>query len=139
MGNEKMILNKKAASSVIMLIFEMIVVILVIFITTSIAQSYGKSETIQKINAAEEFRMMLNTLAGVPGEATVFYPKNLSSFQLVLNSNNIIVSIKGEPENLWAVRSFSLPQGYTAQGVVQGEAQVCLEKKEKTLLLKKCS
>lgn len=134
-----MILNKKAASSVIMLIFEIIVVVLVIFITSSVANAYGKSETIQKINAAEEFRMMVNTLVGVPGEVTVHYPKNLSGFNLVLNSGSIVVSIKGEPENLWAVRSFSLPRGYNAQGVVQSEEKVCLEKKEKTILLKKCA
>lgn len=130
-------MNKKGAN-ILLFIFEVLVVLLVIFIATNTAQAYGKSETVTKINVAEELRMMINTLAGIPGEALVKYPSDLSSFRLVLREDRVIVFSKGETEEQWIERTFSLPPGHTAEGVSEEQAKVCLEKKNKKILLRPC-
>ena len=131
------------AASILLMIFEILVVLAVVFTTTSIAQAYGKSETVAKINAAEDMRMMLDTLVGVPGNVLVKYPHDLSSFTFLLRSGSIAVFTKGEAEPLWVVRKFSLPEGYTAEtagGVIEGREtkEICLEKSGKKLLLRAC-
>lgn len=130
-------MNKKGAN-ILLFIFEVLVVLLVIFIATNTAQAYGKSETVTKINLAEEMRMMINTLAGVSGNALVEYPSDLSSFRLVLREDQIIVFSKGETQDKWIVRTFSLPSGHTAEGVAEEQKKVCLEKKNKKILLRPC-
>lgn len=130
-------MNKKGAN-ILLFIFEVIIVLSVIFIATSTARAHGKSETVAKINLAEEMRMMINTLVGVSGDAIVEYPSNLSSFMLVLRKDQIIVFSRGEAEENWIHRSFSLPTGYAAEGVAEEQAKVCLEKKSKKIVLRPC-
>lgn len=130
-------MNKKGAN-ILLFIFEVLVVLLVIFIATNTAQAYGKSETVTKINLAEEMRMMINTLAGISGDAIVEYPSDISAFRLVLRKDNILVFSKGETEDKWIERTFSLPAGYTAEGVAEEQIKVCLEKKNKKILLRPC-
>ena len=131
------------AASILLMIFEILVVLAVVFTTTSIAQAYGKSETVAKINAAEDMRMMLDTLVGVPGNVLVKYPHDLSSFTFLLRSGSISIFATGEPEQLWVTRTFFLPEGYaaeTAGGVIEGREtkEICLEKTGKKLLLRAC-
>ncbi len=133
-------MNRKAAS-ILMMIFEILVVILVVYLTTSIASAYGKSETVTKINAAEDLRMMVNTLAALPGDAIVAYPRNMALFSFILRSGSIAVFQQTEArnENLWVIRTFSLPAGWTAEGTVEGKEKICLEKKDRKILLKECA
>ncbi len=129
------------AASILLMIFEILVVLAVVFTTISIAQAYGKSETVAKINAAEDLRMMLDTLVGVPGNALVKYPQDVSSFSFLLRSSSISVFTKGEAEQLWVKRTFSLPAGYAAEaagGVIEGTKEICLEKAGKKILLRAC-
>jgi len=130
-------MNKKGAN-ILLFIFEVIIVLSVIFIATNTARAYGKSETVTKINLAEEMRLMINTLAGISGDALVKYPGDLSSFMLVLRNDRIIVFSKGETEERWIERTFSLPAGYGAEGIAEEQANVCLEKKSKKTLLRPC-
>lgn len=132
-------MNRKAAS-ILMMIFEILVVILVVYLTASIASAYGKSETVTKINAAEDMRMMLNTLAAVSGDAVVAYPKNMTLFSFILRAGSIAAFQQTEArnENLWVIRTFSLPVGWTAEGTVEGKEKICLEKKGKKILLREC-
>ncbi len=130
-------MNKKGAN-ILLFIFEILVVLLVVFIATNTARTYGKSETVTKINLAEEMRMMINTLAGISGDALVKYPSDLSSFMLVLRNDQIVVFSRGETEERWIQRTFSLPAGYAAEGVAEEQANVCLEKKSKKIVLRPC-
>lgn len=133
-------MNKKAAS-ILLMIFEILVVIAVVFTTTSIAQAYGKSETVAKINVAQDLQMMVDTLVGVPGNALVKYPHEVSTFSFLLRSGSIAVFTKGEAEQLWIVRKFSLPDGYVAEatgGVIEATKELCLEKSGKKILLRAC-
>ncbi len=131
-------MNTKA-SSVLLMIFELLAVVLVIYLVISISQAYGSSLTVQKINAAEEMRMMIDTLVGIPADALVQYPQNLSQFTLVLTNDAIAVYQPTEPQNLWAIRGFTLPKNHVAEGTVTNIAQVCLEKKQKKILLRACT
>ncbi len=129
------------ATSILMMIFEVLAVVLVVFTTAKIATAYGKSETVMKINTAEDLRMMIDTLAGVPGEALVKYPHDVGTFSFLLRAGSISVFTKGENEQFWVVRKFSLPDGYqveTEGGVIEKVQAVCLEKNHKKILLRPC-
>lgn len=131
----------KKAASILLMIFEILVVVAVVFTTTSIAQAYGKSETVAKINVAQDLQMMVDTLVGVPGNALVKYPHDVSTFSFLLRSGSIAVFTKGQAEQLWIVRKFSLPDGYVAEaagGVIEATKELCLEKTEKKILLRAC-
>ncbi len=85
--------------------------------------------------------MMIDTLAGVPGNALVKYPHDVSTFSFLLRSGSIAIFTKGEAEQLWIVRKFSLPEGYTAEaagGVIESTKEICLEKSGKKILLRGC-
>lgn len=124
--------------SILLLIFEVLAVLLVTYILVSIAGAYGKSDTVLRINAAEDIRMMADTLVGMPGEVTVHYPLNVSSFSFILADGSITVLKKGEAEPAKVVRPFFLPSGYTASGTVEEQAWICLEKKGNAITLKSC-
>ena len=128
-------MNKKA-SSVLMIIFELIAVILIITLTSTIGKAYGESSTILKINAAEDVRMMVDTLVSVPGDAIVIYPHNISGYNFVLTDGAISVS---DADDVWISREFFLPKGYTAEGAVKNINHLCLEKKFKKIIVKDCN
>ncbi|MBT6773929.1 hypothetical protein HOA91_01020 [Candidatus Woesearchaeota archaeon] len=130
-------MNKKAAS-VIMITFEILVVLLVVYMTVSIGKAYGESDQVTKINAAEELRMMIDTLVAVPGDAIVNYPQEVSKFSFILTQGSISVFNKGEEENVWIVTTFFLPDNYQAEGSVSEANYICLEKLNKKIILKKC-
>ena len=130
-------MNKKAAS-VIMITFEILVVLLVVYMTVSIGKAYGESDQVTKINAAEELRMMIDTLVAVPGDAIVNYPQEVSKFSFILTRGSISVFKKGEEENVWIVTTFFLPENYQAEGTVLEANYICLEKLNKKIILKKC-
>src|SRR3989338_8144530 len=131
-------MNTKA-SSVLLMIFELLAVILVIYLVISISEAYGSSLTVQKINAAEEMRMMIDTLVGIPDDALVQYPKNLSLFTLTLTNDAIAIYQSTEPQNLWVMRSITLPKNHVAEGTVGNISHVCLEKKHKKIILRACT
>ena len=130
-------MNKKAAS-IIMIIFELLVVILVISMTFSVAKGMAKGERVEKVNLAEEVRMMMDTLVGVPGEAVVEFPYNVSKYVFLLDKESVSVFKEGEDKVNWAVRKFYLPEGYQAVGSLKGKERACLEKKGKNIFLREC-
>lgn len=129
-------MNKKAL--VITTILELLAVLFIVFILMEVAQAYGESDTVIKINLAEDFRMMVNTLAGVPGEAVIEYPRNLLEFVLILTQNGVIVSKEGESEVKQVIRNYYLPEGYQATGAVKKAKRICLEKKNKVIFVREC-
>lgn len=121
-----------------MMIFELLVVVLVVSLSFGIAKGAASGERTEKKILAEEIRMMVDTLAGVPGEAVVEYPYNVSEYSFLFDKGSIAVFKEGEDKGDWAVREFFLPEDYSAVGVLKGEERLCLEKKEKSILLRKC-
>ena len=131
-------MNKKA-ESIMMMIFEILGVLLVTFIVVNIAQAYAESETTLKITAAHDIQMMVNTLVGTPGDALVEYPHNVSILTFILDVKGITIYKKGDPNLKWQVSQFYLPPGYTAEGVLEEKSTLCLEKKNKKILLRECT
>ena len=138
-------MNKKA-TSIILLIFEIIAVISVILITTSTAKAYGSSDAVQRIILAREIQFMINTLAGVPGEAVELYPYNVSEYSVILNSNSVNVFRPGKVESTRISFRFNLPQSLIAEGSWESsgsypgtnQPQLCLEKNKQKITLKSC-
>lgn len=130
-------MNKKAAS-ILMVIFEILAVIIVVSMTFSAAKGMAKGERVEKVNLAEEIRMMADTLVGVPGEAVVECPYNVSKYVFLLDKESVSVFKESEDKVNWAVRKFYLPEGYQAIGSLKGKERACLEKKGKTIFLREC-
>lgn len=122
----------------VILIVKLLAVLLVGSIALSKAMAFAKKDTIFRTNTAEDLKMMIDTLAGVSGDAIVEYPSDVSGYSFILNNRELSVFKKGEAKAGWTTRIFFLPESYSAQGVVEGEAKICLEKKSKVILLRKC-
>jgi hypothetical protein len=133
-------MTKKAESTetLILMLFEILIVILVVWMAADRTMSYAKSETIFKINAANDLMMMVNAVVGTPGNSVVTYPVNISKFTLILDSGSILVMKKGDFEISKVIRKFNLPEGYSGEGVVEEKANVCLAKENKKIILKEC-
>lgn len=130
-------MNKKGMIN-LMVLFEVLAVLSISYIVIEKATALGDSTEVLEEIAAEDIRMMLDTLVGVPGDALVEYPVNVSAFNFILRNNVIYVFEPGDAEPLWTFRTFYPPEGYTAEGVVEEEEKLCLEKKSKKILLRKC-
>ena len=120
------------------MIFEILVVITVIFMTLQVAMGYAKSDTVIKVNAANDLAMMVNVLVGVPGDAIVEFPGDLSKYIISLDSGSVAVIKEGEPSIKHAIRTFYLPEKHTAEGTVENERNVCLKKDGYVIILKEC-
>ena len=130
-------MNKKAAN-IILMIFEIIIVVSVASMMISGAHSLAQSDTTIKLGAAEDLRMMADTLIGIPGEAIVAYPQNVSPYSFILDSGSVTVFKKGESPGIWVTRTFILPEEYSAEGALEEKERLCLEKKNKKVLLREC-
>ena len=75
--------------------------------------------------------MMIDTFAGIPGDAAAQYPGNVSKYTFILSSSSITVFVSGEGEQKQIVRYFSLPQGYNAFGTVEGKKRCVWKKKNR--------
>ena len=130
-------MNKKGG--VLVTIFGVFAVLVISLTISNIATAAQKSDTVFKINAAQDLRLMVETLAGVPGDVEyVKYPHDLSKYSLILNKDRISLFTPGDSRSLWVIRTFSLPQGYDAFGTVEEKKDVCLEKKGTKILLRPC-
>ncbi len=129
----------KKATSIILMIFEVLVVITVIFMTMQVAMGYAKSDTVIKVNAANDLAMMVNVLIGVPGDAIVEFPGDLSKYIISLDIGSVAVLKEGEPSIKHAIRTFYLPEKHTAEGTVENVRNVCLKKDGYVIILKECN
>lgn len=109
------------------------------FLLVTKANEFAETNTSLKINIAQDIQMMANTLAGVPGDAAVEYPLNVSQFNIILRKNSVSVSEEGDTSAEKVVRDFYLPQGYDAFGTLKGEDRLCMEKKDKKIILRRCT
>jgi hypothetical protein len=130
-------MNKKA-SSIILILFEIIVVMIVVGGVTELTYGYAHSDTVLKTNAANDLAMMINALVGVPGDAEVEYPANMSKYSVLLDSHSVMVLKKGDPSGKNVIRTFNLPQGYRAEGVAEELSRICLEKSSVTIRVGPC-
>jgi hypothetical protein len=131
-------MNKKGAS-VILMIFEVIVVILLISIGGSIVQGYSSSDSVFRQYTASDLQMMINTIVALQGDTYIEYPGNLSNYVILLNQDGIELFKEGEDQFTRTKKSFYLPVGFSASGVVDGISKVCLEKVGKDIFLDECN
>ncbi len=129
-------MNTRAAS-ILLFIFEIMAVLIVVYTATTIAQRAGNSATVQKINVAEDVRMMVHTLAAVPGDAEVQYPHEVKH-SILLSGAVVSAFSPGDRETVWVKRKLVLPEGYAAQGAFEAEGKLCIQKKEKAITLYPC-
>jgi len=129
-------MNTKAAS-ILLWIFEVIAVIAVILIALSIAKQFSDETALRKINAAEDISMMVNTLVGLPGDALVEYPRDLSKFTVALTTQYVVIFEKDAKVD-GETRNFILPSDYGAVGIVKQKGKVCLQKIGKTISVEEC-
>ncbi|MDO8510836.1 MAG: hypothetical protein Q7S55_01595 [Nanoarchaeota archaeon] len=130
-------MNKRGITT-LMMILEIIIILISAALIFSMASKFASSETTNKIVIADDIKMMVDTLIGTPGEATVQYPGNVSQYTFILSSGSITVFIKGEGEHQKIIRYFSLPEGYQAFGTLEDRDRLCLAKEKKKIVLQEC-
>jgi hypothetical protein len=131
-------MNKKGISDIVLLIADIGAVVLVGFLIMTASLKLSDTTTVSKINLAEDIRIMVNTLIGVPGEAIVKYPTNITGLSIISQDTGILVFVPGEIKEKQVVRNYYLPKGYSVEGVISDEDTFCLEKKEKKIILMSC-
>tara|TARA_Y100000310_G_C20474848_1_gene711889 strand:+ start:57 stop:722 length:666 start_codon:yes stop_codon:yes gene_type:complete len=130
-------MNKKGVMTLIM-VFELLLIAIVIFMVVDKAKTYGESDTVTKINIAEDIKMMVNTLVSVPGNVVIEYPRGVEKFNLILDSSGVTVFKNNEPKQKRVSRHFILPTLYSAIGTITNVNKICLEKERKKIILRKC-
>jgi hypothetical protein len=91
-------MNKKGVS-VLLMLFEILGAVLVVYIMTSIATSFGESETVFKINLAKDITLRINTLISAPEDALVYYPEQRASEYIILIENNSALVYEEETDS----------------------------------------
>ena len=120
------------------MIFELVAVIIVIFIALSVAKSAATNETTAKINVAQDLQMMVDALIGIPDNALVEYPVGVSDYIILLNMEAVTVMRPEDPDFKRVVKNFILPEGYSAEGIVEQKPKICLKKEEKRIVVLEC-
>ncbi len=131
-------MNRKA-SSILVMIIEIIAVLVVGVMITKYAMTIANSETVTKINLANNLQMMMNTLVATPGDAIIAYPYNVSKFNLILSQSSVTVTQPNDLSVEKIIRGFNLPTDYEALGVLEQKGKVCLEKKSTRIILRECN
>lgn len=128
----------KNGASILMIIFEVLVVLLIVFTITEAAVKMASSETVEKVELANEIVMMVDTLVGVPGDAIVEYPGNVSNYNFLIGQEKIVVFT--EKDDVSRVeRKLIVPLGYSLSGALDEKSWMCLEKKGLNILLRECN
>ncbi|MEK6901366.1 MAG: hypothetical protein AABX37_03425 [Nanoarchaeota archaeon] len=125
--------------TILMMIFTILGVVVILSVIFSVAYGLGRSETTIKVNTVEDMVMMVHALIGMPGNALVYYPGDLSAYSLVVHAaQNITLYKQDEPATRWVSRSVFLPEGYTLSGSLVNVQTVCVEKVGKDINIKRC-
>jgi len=97
-----------------MMVFEAVVVVSLIFAAISFAKSASDSDEVIKQQIANDLGLMVNVLLGLPGDASLQYPTDVSKFNILLENNKITVMGQDEPAHLHAIRAFVLPKDWAS-------------------------
>jgi len=128
----------KKGASIILMLFEVIAVVLIVAILLQIATGFANSESVQTINLAQEFSLMVESLVIVSGNAVVQYPYNLSSYIIALDNQGVSVKKEGDSKLNLAYSKFHLPVNYAAAGSVMQAEKVCLKKEFNVIIIEEC-
>lgn len=101
------------------------------------------SDTVVRKVHAKNIGLMINTLVGLPGDALVKYPDDVSDFSFVLTTKGVSVFKEGEPDcslvtSSCEVEYFDLPESYKAEGTLLSKEKLCLQKTEQNIILRGC-
>lgn len=134
-------MNKKSTTPLVY-VFEILLVVAVVGISMKIAHEYANADTVVKTNLAQDLGLMVNVLAGVPGDATVEYPRDVSKYIVQLRSDTVTVWQRDDPEPQRKSFTFHLPANHAAEGTVEEKACLRLIKRtsgdRKTIVLGEC-
>ena len=129
----------KKGTGILLLVFELLVIVGVIFLMLQVGRSFANSDAVTKANHANDMMMMVNTLIGVPGNAVILYPHNVSRFTIILTQKDVRVRTVEEPEVLQTKRTLVVPTGYTVTGNVDGDNYACIKKNRDFISLEACT
>lgn len=127
----------KKGYSILLTIFELLVVISIIVMVNVKASSYAKSDPIVQKNVAQDLALMIDLLAGFPGNVLVEYPKDVSRYSFLVSSGKVTV-LNAENQKVKQESKFTLPVSFNAGGDVEKKARVCLRKTAHKIFLEAC-
>jgi len=132
------LLGSKKGEMTLLMTIELIVVISIAFIVFEVSTAYAKSDTVIKVNSADNLGMMVETVVAIPGDIVVQYPKDLSKFNVLVDANRVLVMLKDDPITKRAQTNFNVPSGYVVRGIVKNKKFICIDKKNKEVLIRAC-
>ena len=132
-------MNKKGLADTLILVGEVGAVLLVGYLAFTLGTKHAESDLTFRTNTVQDIQMIVDVLVGVPGDAVIKYPSNLSEYSLAFSSSSITILKQSEGEEKWVTRDFILPEGYTAEGVVKQTGLICVEKQGKVISLNVCT
>ena len=127
-------MNKKGAS-IIIFIFELVLVISLVSVTSFAAIKLSSDETLVQMNLANDIKMMVDVLVGVPGEVVVEVPYETSKYTIILRQDLVEVIVGNE---MPIQKYLSLPSGFRAAKKIENVKRVCLVKKERIITMRAC-
>ncbi len=131
-------MNKKATNMALMMVFEVVIVITVIALAMSFAKQLGESETVTRVIIANDLKMMVDTLAGVPGDVIVEYPQNIENYTVSLLFKEVVVENKDNEEQETR-RSFFIPSSHSIREGAVGDGSVCFTKEDRIISIRQCT
>jgi len=131
-------MNKKGVELPMVLIAELLVLALVAYVVMHNVFDVINHDDIFKENTGADMKMMIDTLVGLPGDAIVKYPQNLSEYNIAILDNNKVAVFLPNDRLRKDWNYFSLPEGYSARGTAEQQSAVCLRKMGKTISLEPC-
>ncbi|MBT4539425.1 hypothetical protein HOI26_01410 [Candidatus Woesearchaeota archaeon] len=132
-------MNKRGVSLITVTALKVLLVVAVSFFVINTVIEFTAKDKAFKETAVEDLRMQINVLIATSGDSVIKYPYNLSEYNLALSDKSITLFEHGEPEDSRLRRRFSLPEGYTATGLVVRESDVCLKKESNDITLEVCN
>jgi hypothetical protein len=132
--------DKRGISIPLFVLGELMVLGLISFVLFNNVFDVIDQDQIFRTTTHEDFRMMIDTLVALPGDAVVKYPEDLSEYNIIIqkDQNRITMFKAGDEQLRKKYKYFFLPDGYEARGLAEQEAEVCLTKTRKTIVLGGC-
>src|SRR3989344_6287786 len=121
-------MNKKGVELPMVLIAELLVLALVAYVVMHNVFDVINHDDIFKENTGADMKMMIDTLVGLPGDAIVKYPQNLSEYNIAILDNNKVAVFLPNDRLRKDWNYFFLPEGYTVRDSGERQCAVCLRK-----------
>ena len=121
--------------SIGMMLLELIVIIGVVALVMLYARDLSTSERIERINVANDLKLMIDTLVATPGDVVIKYPHELNNYNVVMGANKGAGFLEVIGESSRTKENFVVDKDIVISGVHEKKPQLCLRKEKRTITI----